>query len=88
MVITPDPEAEGRVYTLTDIPDLEYAIALLSNFGIDGGRLIEGRLEIADSNGKMAGRLQLLAETFNLKLVVIAANIEFVSREEHQDETN
>lgn len=88
MVITPDPDAEGRVYTLADIPDVEFAIVLLHSFGIDGGRFVEGRLEIADSTGTMAGRLQLLAETFNLKLGVIAASIEFVSREEHQDETN
>ncbi len=88
MVITPDPNAEGRVYTLVDVRDVEYATEILLNFGIDGGRFVGGKLEIADNSGKLGGRLQLLAETFGLELDVTPARIEFISREEHHNETD
>lgn len=73
MVLTPDPNAEGRVYTFTEVEDVEYATELLHNLGIEGGTFVAGNLEIADDTGKRAAQLQLLAETFGVEMGVTAA---------------
>lgn len=80
MIVIPDAHGPQRLYTI-DIKDEELveAIATMRAFDINGGRYVEGRLEIADATGDWQLGIAHTARRLGKPLTAQRARITFLS---------
>ncbi len=61
LVFTRDEAGDDLLLILPGVRDPSHAKELLSRLGVDGGRFVDGALEIADETGAMIDAVQALA---------------------------
>jgi hypothetical protein len=63
LVIIPDAKAHQVVYSIADIgqDEIGRAIAAMEMLEVNGGRYVDGRVEIADAHGRWQSRIPALA---------------------------
>lgn len=77
LIVAPDPNARQFLYNITDIGQGEVgrAIAAMEILEVNGGRYVDGRMEIADSEGRWRERITALAARLGKRLERTRAKI-------------
>ncbi len=81
LIVIPDQRATQCSYTITDITqeEAEDAILAMQQYGVQGGRYVDGRLEIADVDGAWATSILKLAAALGKPLAKVRARIRLLS---------
>lgn len=72
-----DPRGPDFLYTLPSVPPSDEAKAALTRHGFDGGRFVEGRLEVADLKGRKRTHATALARDLGVQLEYTRVRVEF-----------
>jgi hypothetical protein len=81
LIVIPDRQAMQYSYTIKDITqeEAEDAILAMQHYGVQGGRYVDGRLEIADVDGSLATSILKLADALRKPLTKVRARVRLLS---------
>ncbi len=84
LIVVPDPTARQYSYTIKDIAPAEVTdcIAAMKAFGVDGGRYVNGRIEVADKDNIWRVGVEAVAQELGKPLERIRARITLLEGDE------
>jgi len=82
MIFTPTADGDDFYYTIGGIAaeDADAAITTLVEYGIEGGRYVDGNLEIGDADGSLARTAIALSQTLDRQLITTTGRLRFLQK--------